>query len=128
MTHSSTFFPFTFPLFSSLTRPPPISTLFPYTTLFRSSNWTTIDNNVPSTSRLYSWVVPATVTNNALIRVSRNGTALTGQSNFNFSVLGQPTLLVTKACEGAVQLNWGAVAGATSYDILQLTADSMRVI
>ncbi len=91
------------------------------------TNWTTINNNVPSTSRFYSWAVPA-ATNEALIRVSRNGTALSGQSNFNFSVLGQPIITSTNTCEGSVQLNWGAITGAGSYDILQLNGDTMQVI
>ncbi|MBL0356141.1 MAG: hypothetical protein IPP72_04310 [Chitinophagaceae bacterium] len=51
-------------------------------------NWTLIDNNVPAASRLYNWTVPATITNNGLIRISRNGTALTDQSDFSFVVLG----------------------------------------
>jgi hypothetical protein len=92
------------------------------------TSWTAINNNVPATSRTFVWIVPATITNNALVRVSRNGTLLSGQSNFNFVILGQPVLTATNVCEGAVQLNWGAVSGATSYDILQLNGDSMKVI
>jgi len=92
------------------------------------SNWTVIDNNVSSTSRVYPWTVPSAVTNTALIRVSRNGTSLSDQSNFNFIVLGQPTVTATNVCEGAVQLDWDPVTGATSYEIVQLDNDSMKVI
>jgi Subtilase family len=92
------------------------------------ANWVTVNNNVPSTTRIYTWSVPATVTNTALIRVSRNGTALSGQSNFNFSVLEQPIITATNACEGSAQLNWSAISSATSYDILQLDTDTMKVI
>lgn len=92
------------------------------------ASWTTINNNVPATSRLYAWTVPAGITSNGIIRVSRNSTSLTGQSNFTFNILGQPVLTATNVCEGAVQLNWTAVTGATSYDVLQLTGDSMKVI
>jgi hypothetical protein len=91
-------------------------------------NWTTIDNNVPAASRIYSWTVPATATNNALIRVSRNSSSFTDQSDFNFVVLGQPTVTATNVCEGAIQLDWPVVTSAASYDILQLSADSMKVI
>ncbi len=90
--------------------------------------WTTINNNVPSTTRIYPWLVPATVTNGALIRVTRNNTLLTDQSRFNFTILYQPVVTATNVCEGAVQLNWAAVPGATSYDILQLVNDSMQVV
>lgn len=92
------------------------------------SSWLPIDNNVPAASRIYAWAVPASVTNTALIRISRNGTALTGQSAKNFVILGQPVVTTTKVCEGAVQLNWSAITSATGYDILQLTGDSMKVI
>ena len=92
------------------------------------TSWTTINNNVPSTANTYVWTVPATVTNNALIRVSRNGTLLSGQSHFDFIILGQPVVTATNACEGAVQLNWPPLTNVTSYDILQLTGDSMKVI
>ncbi len=89
--------------------------------------WTTIDNNVPGSRRSYAWVVPATVTNTALIRISRNSTLLSGQSG-NFAILGQPIVNVSKICEGAIELNWAAISGATSYDVLQLDGDSMKVI
>lgn len=92
------------------------------------SSWTTINNNVSPTTRVYPWIVPSIATNNALIRVSRNSTALSGESNFNFIVLGQPIVTATNVCEGAVQLNWAAVNNAGSYDILQLVNDSMQVI
>ncbi|MEO5888883.1 MAG: S8 family serine peptidase [Ferruginibacter sp.] len=92
------------------------------------ASWITIDNNVPSTSRKYSWAVPAGISNQGLVRVSRNATLLTDQSNFNFTILGSPVVTATNACEGAAQLNWTAVSGATSYDILQLAGDSMKVV
>ena len=92
------------------------------------SSWTTLNNNAAADSRTYPWTVPATITNNALVRVSRNSTSLTGQSTTNFVILGQPAVSTINVCEGAVQLNWAAVSGATSYDIVQLTGDSMKVI
>lgn len=93
------------------------------------SSWIIIGNNVSSASRSYAWTVPAAmITNQALVRVSRNGTALADQSDLNFIVLGAPVITATNVCEGAVQLDWPVVAGATSYDILQLRGDSMQVV
>lgn len=92
------------------------------------SNWTVVDNNVPASSRKYPLVVPGSATNQALVRISRNGTALSDQSDFNFTILGSPVVTASNVCEGAVQLNWNAITGATSYDILQLSADTMQVI
>ena len=92
--------------------------------------WGTINNNVASTARSYNWLVPASVTNNALIRVRRNASAYAGQSSYPFVILGVPTLTTSVPCEGFAQLDWTAtpVSGASSYDIFQLVADSMKVI
>jgi hypothetical protein len=92
------------------------------------SNWTIINNAVSATTRVFSWTVPATATNTALVRVSRNNTAISGQSAINFTILGQPVLSTTIVCEGAVQLDWPAITGAASYDIVQLVKDSMQVV
>ena len=92
------------------------------------NSWSVINNNVPNTARRLAWPVPAALTNAALIRVSRNATGLTGSSNFNFTVLGSPVVVADNVCQGAVQLTWSTVAGATSYDVMQLVGDSMQVI
>lgn len=92
------------------------------------ANWILINNSVAAGSRVFSWVVPPTVTTKALVRVRGNGNLLAGQSSIDFGILGQPVITATNACEGAVQLNWGAIAGATNYDILQLSGDSMKAI
>jgi len=92
------------------------------------SNWILINNSVGANTRIYNWVVPSTFTSNALIRVSRNNSSLTDNSDFNFSVLGQPAVTATNVCEGAVQLNWAAITGATSYNIVQLVNDSMQIV
>jgi hypothetical protein len=91
-------------------------------------SWLVIDNNVTATARLYNWVVPAVASSNTLIRITRNSTSLTGQSNVGFTILGQPTVTATVACEGAVQLSWPAITIATTYDVYQLIGDSMQVI
>ncbi|MBK8611782.1 MAG: hypothetical protein IPL84_18085 [Chitinophagaceae bacterium] len=36
---------------------------------FDGTSWNLIDNNVPATAQSYNWVLPATVSNNYLIRV-----------------------------------------------------------
>lgn len=97
---------------------------------FDGTSWNLINNNVPATARSYYWTVPSTVSNNYRIRVSRNSSAYTGQSDYDFVVLGQPTVNLppTVPCEGFVQLDWSAVAGATSYDIWQMKADTMAII
>ena len=103
----------------------------PFTLEYSSDNgssWTTISNSVPSSRRLYTWTAPATVTNQGLIRVSRNGTAYSDVSGHPFTILGQPGVGISSPCQGYVQLAWGPVASATSYDIFQLKGDSMSKV
>ena len=93
------------------------------------SSWTVINNSVASTARSYVWTVPAGITNQALVRVSRNNTAYADNSDANFNILGVPVInAMTTLCEGYIQLGWSAATGATSYDVLQLKGDSMSVI
>jgi hypothetical protein len=93
------------------------------------SSWNVIDGAVAADARSLNWTVPSTAGNNYLIRIKRNNTALSDVSDYNFTVLGQPVLsTLTNPCPGYVQLNWSVITGATSYDILQLTGDSMKVI
>ena len=93
------------------------------------TTWTIIDNNVPAITRIYPWTVPLTATARALIRISRNGTALTGTSKANFIILPRPVMYgCINVCEGAVKLLWSGIPAATSYDVLQLSGDTMKVI
>jgi hypothetical protein len=61
--------------------------------------------------------VPAVQTSQALIRVTRNGTAFVSTSSA-FTILGIPTLsLSATQCEGYFGVDWTAVTGATDYEI-----------
>ena len=89
------------------------------------SSWTTINNNVPANSRQLAWVIPAIPTNQALVRVSRNGTALTSTSS-SFTILGVPgPTLSSIQCEGYMSIDWAAIPGATDYEIFQLQGTDM---
>jgi Subtilase family/Secretion system C-terminal sorting domain len=95
---------------------------------FDGSSWNLIDNNVAANLQYYNWVVPATVSNNYKVKVSRNGSAYSDESNFNFTVIGQPVVTATIPCDGYAQLDWPSISGVTSYDIWQLKADTMAII
>ena len=95
---------------------------------FDGTSWNLIDNNVPASAQSFNWTAPATVSNNYRVRVSRNATAYTDQSDFNFTVIGQPVVTATIPCEGYAQFDWPAIPGATSYDIWQQKGDTMAVI
>lgn len=94
----------------------------------QGSSWTLIDAAVAANRRYFSWTIPNINTNLARVRVSRNNTSFVDQSDTNFVILGAPSLSSTKPCPGSIQMNWAAVSGATSYDVLQLKGDSMQVI
>ncbi|HQW83621.1 MAG TPA: S8 family serine peptidase [Ferruginibacter sp.] len=95
---------------------------------FDGTSWNLIDNNVAANATSYEWIVPATVSNDYRVRVSRNSSAYTDESDFNFKVIGQPVVTATVPCEGYVQLSWPTITGATSYDIWQLQLDTMAII
>jgi hypothetical protein len=93
------------------------------------SSWNPVGTGTAAANaRALSWVVPSAASNNYLIKVSRNGSGLTDQSDFNFTVLGQPVITATIPCEGFVQLDWPVITSASSYDIFRLNGDSMQLI
>jgi hypothetical protein len=104
----------------------------PFTLDYSTDNgatWYTWNNSIPSTARVYHWVVyPNVATTQGLVRITRNGTGVSGTSSFPFTALNQPALTVTNPCQGYAQLSWGAVTSATGYEIMQLKGDTMTVI
>lgn len=84
------------------------------------ATWSDIHTAVDAAARTLGWTVPNTPTHQALIRVSRNGTALASQSN-PFTIIGVPSVSLSPVqCTGYVSLDWSPVAGATDYEVLLL--------
>lgn len=92
------------------------------------SSWNLINNNVAATLRSLAWTVPATVSNDALIRVTRNGGGASDVSDYSFTILGQPSITVSNPCKGYAQIDWAAIPSATQYEIMMLKGDSMQTI
>ncbi|WCL82336.1 S8 family serine peptidase [Saprospira sp. CCB-QB6] len=91
--------------------------------------WSTVQTNVAGSARFIDWTVPATVTGQGLIRITR-GTN-TDLSDANFSILETPqNIRIVAVCTSAntVRINWDAVAGATEYDVFVLGATHMDSI
>jgi hypothetical protein len=89
------------------------------------ATWTTINNNVSSATNNFSWAVPAIATENARVRISKNGTSLNSISN-SFTIIGQPTVTLSATqCPSYIGIQWGAVANATDYEILCLKGGEM---
>ncbi len=92
------------------------------------ASWTLLSNSIASTAKSYAWVVPPVVTNQAVIRVTRNGVGYTDTSDFAFTILGAPTLTVTNTCPGYVQFSWNSITGADAYEVMKFAGDSMQVV
>ncbi len=91
-------------------------------------SWTTINAAVAANLRQLDWTVPNTPTEQALIRITRNGTAMVSTSN-PFTILGVPTAsLAATQCPGYISLNWTAVTGATDYEVFMLTGNEMTAV
>ena len=89
------------------------------------TSWSTLNNTIPSTERLYKWVVPAMPTALGKIRLSKNNTAFLQTSNaFTITALPVVSLAATQ-CEGYIVINWGAIPGATDYEVMKLQGDEM---
>lgn len=81
--------------------------------------WTNIAGNIPGNTRMYSWVVPNTVTGQALVKVNRGTVA--GQSEYTFTIADVPqNIQVSAACPDSFFITWSPVPGATGYDIFLL--------
>ncbi|WMX16779.1 S8 family serine peptidase [Aureispira sp. CCB-E] len=94
--------------------------LIEYTT-DNGATWTTIAAAAPGTSRFLNWTIPATITGEARVRISRSG--VTDESDANFTIIERPqNIRVNRVCPNVneIQLAWDAVPGATGYDVFLL--------
>lgn len=90
------------------------------------TNWNTIATGIDINRLLYSWTVPNVTTDNALVRITKEGTGESSTSN-PFTIIGQPVAsLAAVQCEGYINLNWTAAAGATDYEVMMLQGDAMK--
>ena len=82
--------------------------------------WNTITTSAGVNSNYYSWIVPNTITNEAKIRISRNG--FSDESDEHFTIIGVPqNVSVNWLCPDSIYVSWvpGSV-GATDYEVSML--------
>jgi hypothetical protein len=92
------------------------------------ATWSTVATGIDINSLMYRWAVPNVATANGLVRITKEGTGETNTSN-PFTIVGQPAVsLATVQCEGYININWGAIAGATDYEIMMLQGDEMKPV
>ena len=93
----------------------------PFTLEYTSDGltWNTITSSAGANSRFYNWTVPNTVTNQAKVRISRNG--YIDASGANFTIVGVPqNVTVNWICPDSIYVSWNAVSGATNYEVSML--------
>ena len=90
-------------------------------------SWINISTTINQNVNEYTWTVPATVTGQACIRVSRSTN--TDVSDSLFAIVNVPqNLHVDYACSNSVNLAWNAVTGVTGYTIYKLGNKYMEEI
>lgn len=98
---------------------------------FSSDNgttWTNIADNIPGTSRYCSFIPAGINSGNCLIRIQKNGTTETMTSS-RFAINAQTTVQLSAIqCPGYINIHWGPVTNATSYELLSKTGKYMQVI
>lgn len=106
----------------------PANTFLVEYSLNNGGSWTTINAAVAANLRQLDWTVPNNPTEQALVRITRNGTAMVSTSQA-FTILGVPTAsLAATQCRGYISLNWTAVTGATDYEVYMLTGNEMTAV
>ena len=89
------------------------------------TTWVDINTNVAADLRQLAWTVPSVSTDQGLIRVLRNSTAIVSTSQ-PFIILGLPTVsLSATQCEDYFRIDWTAVAGSTDYEVMMMQGGEM---
>ncbi len=88
------------------------------------SSWTSIATGVSASTRQFNWLVPATISDKVLLRLSRG--VISDVSDAKLAIMNLPTdLNVDFACLGTTQFSWTAAPGATAYEVSKLGAEYM---
>lgn len=89
------------------------------------TNWTTLSANVAADKRFFAWSVPATMTETAFVRVTKNDGSGEAENALSFNILSQPVVNTEPICNGGVELSWSAVDMATEYEVLWFDGQEM---
>jgi hypothetical protein len=87
--------------------------------LDNGSAWQSIVTGVPAGNRQFDWIIPNTVSDQVLVRITRG--SFTDESNSLLAIMNLPAdLNIDFACASVMQLSWSAAAGAAAYEVSQL--------
>jgi subtilisin family serine protease len=90
------------------------------------SSWISM-TTVGSTVTNYTWIVPASVTGNAAIRITSGSFSDTSDARFSIARLTS-NVQVVQVCPNTASFSWTPVPGAESYDIYLLGSTSMDLV
>lgn len=92
------------------------------------TTWSTVAAGVDINRVVYTWWVPNVTTNQARVRITKDGTGESTTSNL-FTIAPMPTVsLAAVQCEGYININWTSVAGATDYEVMMVQGDEMKPV
>lgn len=92
------------------------------------STWSNVATGVDINNKLYNWWVPDTVTSQARIRITKDGTGESAVSNA-FTIIGQPNVSLSAVqCEGYMNVAWTSVKGAEDYVVMMVKNGAMAPI
>ena len=81
------------------------------------SAWNTLSSTVPAGQSYLDWFPPAVPTDQLKIRVTASN-SMSDISDQNAVIMAAPaSLTATSPCNGYVQMSWGSISGATSYQV-----------
>ncbi len=93
------------------------------------NSWLMIAPAIESDKRCANWTLPQVSVDNAIVKVSKNGDAVYGESNMFFSILSPPENLVASTiCGGMIELTWDVVDYAVEYEVFMNTGEEMTSI
>jgi hypothetical protein len=83
------------------------------------NNWNLISENIPTQLRYFNWNIPAAITNQALVRVSRGDQSSVSENTF--TIMGVPqNISIDWSCQTSFRMTWDPVPGAIYYNIRKL--------
>lgn len=89
--------------------------------------WTTIASNIPQAAQQLNWTVPANVSGQVKVRISRGG--FSDESDTLLSIINTPSNInIPYACPDSLRIEWNAVTGASAYKVYRLGAKYMEPI
>ncbi|MFT3677795.1 MAG: S8/S53 family peptidase [Chitinophagaceae bacterium] len=91
-------------------------------------SWSTINASIPQEVRQFEWSLPDTVSGQTMLRLTRHSDNTFHQSQA-FTILGTPApVLSSSQCPGSIKIEWPAIKGADSYNILLAIKGEMQKI